>query len=134
MVLRSGVLAAKVTHLPSGDRVRLPMFPPKVSKRLPSGAVIEATIFRLSPSACPRDIAIQPVARAATNSTAAAAQASRSLFFRLTVTGAGIPAAEPAWAAHSSPSLTSCAVCHLSAGSFLRHTETIRSSAGGTRG
>ena len=52
--------------------------------------------------------------------TAAAAQASFSRDLRRAATGAGKPITEPPSAIHSSWSLTSCAVCHRSSGSFAR--------------
>src|SRR5436190_18982567 len=53
---------------------------------------------------------------------------------RRLLTGAGIPACEPPSAIHCNCSLTSCAVCQRSSGSFARQPCTTRSSAGGDIG
>ena len=66
--------------------------------------------------------------------TAATVQASLCDVLRLAATGAGTPACEPPSAIHCNCSLTSCAVCQRSSGSFAMQVLTTRSRAGGDMG
>src|SRR6266700_2095432 len=120
-------MAGKANLLPSGE-----MAISKGLKELPSGArTLSRTGWR---GVELRYIQATAKPMAASPQTAATAQATFWDNLRRALTGAGIPACDPPSAIHCNCSLTSCAVCQRSSGSFARQTLTTRSSAGGDIG
>src|SRR6266851_2803990 len=119
--------AAKANLLPSGEIA--------ISKGLndpPSGARMLTRVGRTRGELLNIQGTAMPMAASA--QTVATAQARLCDNLRRLLTGAGMPACEPPSAIHCSCSLTSCAVCQRSSGSFDKQPWTTRSSAGGDIG